>query len=330
MFVGVVMDQSGTQYRDTVPNRDRDTIRFMMQTMLLILLPSGFGNYLASIDPQNRLWYNYLKHNLVLCRVHFKRKIEDRMGKFWSEYGVEYRMMALTDFQSREEYMQLVNILKNFEADKRVRTWVQNKTNPVIVAAINRNCRRQRLLPAIEKSRILDRRYCDQAKARLVYGIMHTYRNPAMSSRYAEVFTRERRERLALEERINQASIESQDDNLDYQVFLDVDHVPEHDLQHNRVAAQYFGGSTKRARRGSSPRTRSTSRSASRSASQTRPSPIHRAASQNVLRVTTVGVFSAYADLHSSQSPASFFTAANTRAFAAQTIEDEDIIFARE
>ncbi|RKF77269.1 hypothetical protein GcM1_221064 [Golovinomyces cichoracearum] len=80
---------------------------------------------------------------------------------------------------------------------------------------------------------------------------MHTYRNPEMSSRYAEVFTRERRERLALEEWTNQASIESQDDNLDYQAFLDVDHVLEHDLQHDRMAAQYFGELTPSGRRAS-------------------------------------------------------------------------------
>ncbi|RKF71415.1 hypothetical protein GcM3_102023 [Golovinomyces cichoracearum] len=188
-----------------------------MQTMLLILLPLGIGNYLASIDPQNWPWYDHLQHTLVLCQVHFKRNIEDRMvqgrvyvaGKHPEEYGLHYNPDYIRELTSRD-----------FEAEKRVRTWAQNKANPVIAAAINRNCTkidkdlfgrirkhtnsneqtgnksnatgwRQRLLPAIEKSRILDRRDCDQATAMLVYGTVHTYRNPAMSSRNAEVFTRE-------------------------------------------------------------------------------------------------------------------------------------------
>ncbi|RKF80996.1 hypothetical protein GcM1_187008, partial [Golovinomyces cichoracearum] len=72
------------------------------------------------------------------------------------------------------------------------------------------------------------------------------------------------------------------------------------------------------------------SRSGSQSASQTRPSPLQRAASQNLLCDTTVGAFSKRVDSPSSQSFASFFTAANKRAGAAQTIDDEDIIFIRE
>ncbi|RKF77361.1 hypothetical protein GcM1_220058, partial [Golovinomyces cichoracearum] len=275
----------------------------------------------------------------------------------------------------------------DFEADKRVRTWAQNKANPVIAAAINRNCtkidkdlfdlmrnhtnsneqtgnksnatgRRQMLLQAIDKYALVHdpNRDTDCSVDRLCTRTgTQPYRLDILKYLQDSVCPNHDlnydpntvanlallHERLALEERINQASIESQDDNLDYQALLDVDHVPEHDLQHDRVAAQYFGEltpsgrrastlsesitrgcSTKRARRGSSPQTRSTSRSASRSGSRTRPSPLHRAASQN--------------------SSKSFFTAVNTRfvtdhnpyrvpeAVAAQTIEDEDIIFVRE
>jgi hypothetical protein len=72
---------------------------------------TGLGEYLKSIDPQQRDWLWQIEHCIVYCTVHFNRGIDLAAGASGNMDSLRGQMLQLLDCQSRADYLQLVHLL---------------------------------------------------------------------------------------------------------------------------------------------------------------------------------------------------------------------------
>lgn len=72
----------------------------------------GLGHFLQDIDPAKRDWRWHLKHVLMLCRVHFFRKIDEKLGDNPDLNIWRNSMKSLIDVQTYEDYYGILEILK--------------------------------------------------------------------------------------------------------------------------------------------------------------------------------------------------------------------------
>ncbi|EEH41177.2 hypothetical protein PAAG_03463 [Paracoccidioides lutzii Pb01] len=242
---------------------------------------AGLARYLAELDPQKHHFSWQLKNIVIFCHVHFFRSISNLVKSENQHISVYNRMTSLLNCKSKEQYMELCDLLIANES-KKIQNWAKHKKRMVIAAGLNKFCsliphsiydsvrnhinaaeqihnksyafdKAQALLPAVLCVRKLDKLDIMQHKARQTHGIHHEYRDDNMQAHYQQHITRE--EILKKRKRTEQAS--------DFDDIFFLKPVEEHQVD-EQVAS---------SRRGSSERAESI---------QSSPS-LHRVASANLL-----------------------------------------------
>lgn len=83
-----------------------------MDGQLLTSSRLGLGQYLSSIDPQQRPAKWHIPHIMITCRVHFFRGIENTIGQ--KKRGtIDFQTMAsLLNCETRWEYYEIIQLLQ--------------------------------------------------------------------------------------------------------------------------------------------------------------------------------------------------------------------------
>ena len=86
----------------------------------------GLGQFLHDMDPAKRDWRWHLQHVLMLCRVHFFRKIDEKLGPNPDFNIWRNAMKSLVDIETYEEYKSLLQWLQGKQ--KRTNVFTKERT----------------------------------------------------------------------------------------------------------------------------------------------------------------------------------------------------------